>query len=160
MKKNNNHGLTLIGLILLILIFVVVVGVIIVASISKEKEFEQELEQQVNEARVYSIESDATEDANLACSSICIAIAQALSQNRNYSAIENAEIIQKSMLESIKSYTYLAKEGWAIEDYATNGDTTFTIVYQGENYKNATKNPNAKIVITFKLTINSIAVQE
>lgn len=158
MEKNNNHGLTLIGLILIILIFVV--GVIIVASISKEKEFEQELEQQVNEARVHSIESDAKEDAYLACSAIRIAIAQALSQNRNYSAIEDAELIQKSMLESIKSYTYLAKEGWAIEDYATNGDTVFTIVYQGENYKNATKNQNAKIVFTFKLSKDTIAIQE
>lgn len=161
MNKRNNHGLTMIGLILIILIILVfvVVGVIIGVSALKEKEVQKEFLNTINTQKVNNIEASAKEEVMIICTSMRLAIAQAIAQNREFSARDNALKIQKSMLNELQKETYLSKQGWVIDDYATNGDSTFTLVYQGEDYKKATNNSNAKIVFTLQVGISSIEVK-
>ena len=95
---------------------------------------------------------------NLAASSMRIAIAEAAAQDNSYRANKNVAAIQNELYEMlVNDTTALESEGWK---KGTTGEGTFTITYEGDDYKNACNDDNAVITYTITLAQRSIEVTD
>lgn len=107
-------------------------------------------------AVIASIENTVKEEITLACGSIRLAIAEAIAKDNTYSAKENSKKIQEAILKTLKESELSEADGWVIEKPVNDGDETFEIVYQGEDYKKACKSSEANIKYTIKVGTSSI----
>ena len=151
----NNKGITLIALIVTIIVLIIIAGISIATLTS-----DNGVIRQVNTAKVTQIEATAREQMDLACSAMRLAIAQASAQDNSYRANKNAEKIQDVLLNTVKAdSTELESESWK-EGTLDAAAGTFTITYEGDDYKNACNDDNAIITYTITLAQRSIEVTD
>lgn len=139
--NERNKGITLMSLIVTVIVLVIIAGVSI-ASLKGDNG----VLRQTNSAKVTQIETLIKEKIKVGSNTIVIEIAEERAYDRNYSAKENAAEIQSRMLEILKkgSNTDVEKEGWKVGEL-NEIEGKFTIIYEGQDYKNACNDENAKI---------------
>ena len=154
-ETKNQKGITLIALIVTIIVLIIIAGISIATLTSNNGVLNQ-----VNTAKVKQIESNAREQMDLACSALRLAIAEASAKDNSYKAYNNVDKIQDVLLDTVsKDSTGLEATGWK-KGTLNNSEATFTITYEGDDYKNACNDDEAKITYTVSLTQKSIEVTD
>ena len=152
-ETKSQKGITLIALIVTIIVLIIIAGISI-ATLTADNG----VLRQVNSAKVSNIEGTAREQMNLAASAMRIAIAEAAAQDNSYRANNNVAAIQNELHEMlVNDTTALEADGWK---KGTTGEGTFTITYEGDDYKNACNDDNAVITYTITLAQRSIEVTD
>ena len=152
-ETKSQKGITLIALIVTIIVLIIIAGISI-ATLTADNG----VLRQVNSAKVSNIEGTAREQMDLAASAMRIAIAEAAAQDNSYRANKNVTAIQNELHEMlVNDTTALEAEGWK---KGTTGEGTFTITYEGDDYKNACNDDAAVITYTITLAQRSIEVTD
>ena len=113
---------------------------------------------QTSTSKVTQIERTAMEQVELACSAVKLAIEEAAAKDSSYSAVDNSSKIQNVLLDVLnKDIAGLNGNFKHLGDNpAANGVNKIGIVYDGDDYKNATNNVDAKIAYTISLEKKTI----
>lgn len=152
----NQKGITLIALIVTIIVLIIIAGISI-ATLTADNG----ILRQVDSAKVAQIEGTANEEVRLSLSALRIAIAEAQAKDNSYVAAKWAGKIQSELVSMLQADSQLEKAKWAANGTAATDNTaatesTFEIVYTGDDYKNACNNSAATIVYEISLTQSSI----
>ena len=141
MKLRNKSGITLIALIVTIIVLIIIAGISI-ATLTADNG----ILRQTNAAKVSQIEGNAREQVKLACSAVRLAVAEAQAKDNSYSAKENSSAIQETLIDVLNADKKELTGSFSNGGTAAGDDQDeITIVYVGDDYTQATNNPDAKI---------------
>ena len=148
-KAKNNKGVTLIALVVTTVVLVMIAG-ISMSSLTGNNG----ILNQVNVAKVEQIEATAREQVGLGVSAMKLAISEAAARDNSYDASKNAGLIQKKLVEMLNNDKSGLNGTFEYEEdnieYTAEG-TKITIIYKGDDYKNACNDTGAEIYYTITL---------
>ena len=154
MNFKNKSGITLIALIVTIIVLIIIAGISIATLTS-----DNGILRQTNSAKESQIEANVREQVELACSAMRLAIAEASAQDNSYSASANAGLIQSKLIDVLNAdKTSLVGEFNNGGIAARENQRKITVVYDGEDYKNACNDELAVIKHTITLGQKTIQI--
>lgn len=151
----NQKGVTLIALIVTIIVLIIIAGISI-ASLTGNNG----ILRQVDTARVATMEGEAKEQVDLACNAFRIAMAQEQAIDSKYDAKNKAGTLQNALKDALNNDPGTLEKSWKIGTAVADGDTdvtSFTVVYDGNDYKNVCENDDAKMTFTITVGTTSLA---
>ena len=154
MNLRDKRGITLIALIVTIIVLIIIAGISI-ATLTADNG----ILRQTNAAKVTQIEGTAREQVKLACSAVRLAVADAQAKDNSYSAKANSSAIQKTLINVLEADKKDLTGSFSNGGTAAGDDQEeIIIVYEGEDYTNATNNTAAKITYTIGLSQKTVAL--
>ena len=125
-----------------------------ITTVNLEGDFAK-ITEQANKGEIEQIKQNVLKSVKLSCEKLKNTISEEIKKDENYSIDANMSKIQETLVASLKSeQTGLDAEGWKVGELLTDG--TFTIIYEGEDYKNVSNDENAKIAYRVVIGKNTI----
>ena len=161
----NQKGITLIALVITIIVLLILAGVSIAMLTG-----DNGILTQANKSQITTIEGNVNEKVRLGVQAVKLVIANQTALDNSWDAKADVKTAGTTAITCSSTTASDTTQGFIVasliddlkdEGYTITGSldgSTITIDYTGEDYKNATNDPNAKISYTLNVTQHEVSI--